>query len=87
MEKWESEIRLRVQRYCTMTEKNIHDVVGHGGGLSEEGLVRKKQNHSRCLSEISIIWKRKSGNSGGYWAAMTLLFSGLLFGKCFLSRR
>src|SRR3712207_9448678 len=26
-----------------MTQKNIHEVVGHGGGLSEEGLLRKKQ--------------------------------------------
>src|SRR3712207_8412294 len=33
-----------------MTQKNIHEVVGHGGGLSEEGLLRKKDRKSTRLN-------------------------------------
>lgn len=40
-----------------MTEKNIHDVVGHGGGLSEEGLVRKKRIIQDACQKYQLFGK------------------------------
>ncbi len=40
-----------------MTQKNIHDVVGHGGGLSEEGLLRKKQIIQTACQKYQLFGK------------------------------
>lgn len=40
-----------------LTQKNIHDVVGHGGGLSEEGLFKKKQIIQDACQKYQLFGK------------------------------